>query len=186
VESKLARLGDLEDLSMTIVAKEDRSILKQLARLRARGEDGEYMRVPVSPDSWLIVSNAFIGYDYSAGDLRSALFDARPEWGSITTSKGWRAEKPEPQQESDFVDDGICTNSIQWIEQVATDEFGAPSIREHSLTWDLNPSQDEQFLKLVGLKTDAEYWAELRAHASSNDLLDKWWLRTYGELPSVI
>lgn len=164
IRRKIDRLPDEVDLYSVIVDRDHAlALTQQLARARRRGDEGEYMRVPVGPDMVMIVSNAVVGHGVERETVEEMMTTSRSEWGPITTSKAWRPDAPEPHEADDFEDLGVCTSSLEWIEQGARDMGLVPEWSEHTMSMRCTPEQRERLIELSGVMSDTDFWDRIRS-----------------------
>ena len=115
---------------------------KRLRRMRDRGEAAEYVRIPRGSDQLLIVSEVPIGPPIEHDTMKHYMLDAKVEWGSITSSKGWRPEHV--SMPDDIVDEGEITSSDEWVSKVATSIGLRPTVTNDDGDIDFGDTTDQQ------------------------------------------
>jgi hypothetical protein len=176
IGAKMDATPDTELFYARMTADEFKNGLgKQLARQRAKGLAGDYRRIPVGYNGeMMIISDAEIGHSISREDMEAVMMASRTEWGAITCSKAWR---PEPRVAKEHTDDyqyvGIATTSLEWIEAKAKRMGLMGHEGDMTLSFRTTPAQHAQLMLVAGVKSPADYWADVRANGSGGDWMDE-------------
>ncbi len=150
---------------------------RKLNRWRARGDLGDFVRIPLDAIRLLIASDAAIGNPIARTTVRDLMLDANPADGQITASKAWQPNRDVEHSEG-FEDRGRVSAPIKWVVRKARQIGIPPEIHGRDIdtadALDFGPTDDvehDALRRIAGVESDADFWASTRVRRSHGDTL---------------
>jgi hypothetical protein len=169
--AKQRALAIPEDLALyacELTRAEWGALRRKLNRKRDRGEAGDFTRIPLADERLLIVSDAAIGAPITREQVRDVIEGlSTTAYGNLRSSDAWTPRQTEAPE--GFVDEGVVTSSVEWIERKA-EQLRIPVRRDEVLQrWrfgsdnvPLTADEDAALTRAAGVVSDAEYWEQMR------------------------
>jgi hypothetical protein len=150
IGEKMSRFPAIPLFAQEIHAEHWQSMGDALRYKRTKGVVGDYCRIPTAYDRFLVISDdPSMGKPIAYDQIESMMFDARPEWGSITFSKGWGTTAPPVQTVRKLRDLGPVRAPIARVQTLAKNR-GIPYMERHaSITFYPRHEWDEDYLEAI-------------------------------------